>query len=72
MSRVTKTIEMDKFIARCTKCLDTIESKHEQDYVSCKCGLIAIDGGPFQKGVILGDKEHYIDCSTWREVTNQK
>jgi ribosomal protein S27AE len=32
-------------IARCSKCGDVIESKHVHDYVSCKCGAIAVDGG---------------------------
>lgn len=30
---------------RCRKCLDTVESKHRHDYVSCSCGAIAVDGG---------------------------
>lgn len=31
--------------ARCKLCNDTIESKHRQDYMQCKCGAIAVDGG---------------------------
>ena len=31
--------------ARCKKCGDIIESKHQHDFVRCSCGEIFIDGG---------------------------
>ncbi len=31
--------------ARCNKCGDVIESKHRHNFVWCKCGAIAVDGG---------------------------
>lgn len=31
--------------AKCKLCNDIIESKHEHDYVTCKCGEISVDGG---------------------------
>ena len=31
--------------AKCRKCGDSIESKHRHDFVWCKCGAIAVDGG---------------------------
>ena len=31
--------------AKCLKCDDVIESKHRYDFVQCKCGAIAVDGG---------------------------
>lgn len=31
--------------ARCRKCGDVIESKTRHDFVGCKCGAIAVDGG---------------------------
>jgi len=31
--------------AKCRKCDDTIISKHRHDFVRCKCGAIAVDGG---------------------------
>lgn len=34
-----------KNIAKCRKCQSIIESFHEYDYVSCKCGEISISGG---------------------------
>ena len=30
---------------RCNICGDEIESKHRYDYVQCKCGACAVDGG---------------------------
>lgn len=30
---------------RCNHCGDEVESKHRHDYVSCKCGRVAADGG---------------------------
>lgn len=32
--------------AKCKKCESIIESFHRHDHVTCKCGEIAIDGGP--------------------------
>ena len=31
--------------ARCNKCDDIIYSRHRHDFVQCKCGAIAVDGG---------------------------
>lgn len=31
--------------ARCKKCNDIITSKHRHDFVRCKCGALAVDGG---------------------------
>lgn len=30
---------------KCNKCKDEIFSKHRHDFVRCKCGAIAVDGG---------------------------
>ena len=30
---------------KCNKCGDIIESKSTHDYVTCKCGAVAVDGG---------------------------
>ena len=29
----------------CARCLDVITSEYREDFKSCKCGAIAIDGG---------------------------
>lgn len=47
--------------AKCLKCLDVIESKHRHDFVYCKCGSFAVDGG----------KEYLRrvgDFGTWKEM----
>lgn len=31
--------------AKCRKCEDTVISRHRHDFVRCKCGAIAVDGG---------------------------
>jgi len=31
--------------AQCKECKDIVTSYHVHDYVQCKCGLIAVDGG---------------------------
>lgn len=36
-------------IAKCKLCLTVIESFHSTDYVMCKCGEIALDGGDAMK-----------------------
>ncbi len=33
--------------AKCKKCGDEIRSCNKHDYVQCKCGAIAVDGGSF-------------------------
>lgn len=30
---------------KCKKCGDIIESKNKHDFVTCKCGSVAVDGG---------------------------
>ena len=32
-------------MAHCTKCDTVIESKYRHDFVWCKCGALAVDGG---------------------------
>ncbi len=40
-----QTITAARNRARCRKCQDIVESKHRHDFVQCKCGAIAVDGG---------------------------
>jgi len=32
-------------IIKCLFCEDIIESTHVHDYIECKCGTVAVDGG---------------------------
>lgn len=48
--------------ATCRKCKDFIFSRHRHDYVTCKCGAIAVDGG--QEYIRrVGDHADFIDSS---------
>lgn len=47
-SKFLKTYYRERVItnkAKCRLCDDIIESKYGHDYVRCKCGEIAVDGG---------------------------
>ena len=39
------SLKIIKNSIKCKHCKDVIESKHVHDYVSCKCGKVAADGG---------------------------
>lgn len=54
--------------AKCKKCGDVIESTHTHDFVRCKCGAIAVDGGHDYLRR-LGNPE---DCEELSEVENEK
>ncbi|HBD94496.1 MAG TPA: hypothetical protein DC057_10045 [Spirochaetia bacterium] len=40
-----KPTEQTKNIVKCLLCGEIIESKYRHDFVSCKCGNVAVDGG---------------------------
>lgn len=45
-------------MAKCKRCGDIIESKYSHDFVSCKCGAIALDGGTdYQRAI--GNQEDF-------------
>lgn len=63
--------EMGKRLLRnsaiCNHCKDEIESKHCHDYVSCKCGRIAVDGGKdYTRRAFQADGD-YTDTSVYAE-----
>lgn len=41
--------------ARCMSCGDTIESLSRHDFVRCKCGRIAVDGGNSYRRLVYVD-----------------
>jgi len=55
--------------ARCKKCKDVIESTHRHDFVYCKCGAIAVDGG---KSYLrrVGDLALFEDLSEVKDEDN--
>jgi hypothetical protein len=55
--------------AKCAKCDTIIESKHRHDYVSCKCGAIAVDGGDAYWRMMASDPSDFLrmyDDDTFR------
>lgn len=46
--------------AKCALCKEVIESFHKSDYVQCKCGQIAIDGGPFRLLTSASDYANFL------------
>jgi hypothetical protein len=53
--------------AECKKCGDLIVSKHRHDFVKCKCGAIAVDGG-LSYIRRLGNREDMIDMCEFGTV----
>ena len=47
---------------RCHHCGDEPESKHVHDFRWCKCGAIAVDGGPYYAKRV-GDLNNYTELS---------
>jgi hypothetical protein len=45
--------------AKCKLCNDIIESFHQYDYVTCKCGEISVDGGESLK-CFFKNKENFL------------
>ena len=48
---------------QCKLCGEVIESKHVHDFVQCKCGACAVDGGHDYLRRCFRDKDCYIDLS---------
>lgn len=46
--------------AKCKLCKDIIESFHQHDYVTCKCGEIAIDGGNYNLRAVARDFKNFL------------
>ena len=52
---------------RCNNCGEIIESKHRHDYIQCKCGACAVDGGhDYLRRT--GNREDYEELSVTEEV----
>lgn len=53
---------------RCNFCGDVIESKTVHDYVRCKCGACAVDGGhDYLRRCFRESRENYTELSQWEE-----
>ncbi len=55
---------------QCKKCKDVIESKYRWNYVQCKCGAVAADGGhDYLRRV--GYQDDYIELSEFEDDNPQ-
>ncbi len=52
---------------QCKLCGEVIESKHRHDYVECKCGACAVDGGHDYLRRSYKSKDCYTDLSITEE-----
>ncbi len=57
---------------QCKVCGETIESHYRHDYVVCKCGSCAVDGGHDYLRRSYRSKDCYIDLSKTIEITDSK
>lgn len=48
---------------KCNHCEQEIESKHRHDFVKCKCGKVAVDGGKDYSRVLYTEESDYTDTS---------
>ena len=55
---------------KCKKCGDIIESKNRHDFVSCKCGSVAVDGGNSYL-IRIGNREDWEELSEFTEEYRQ-
>ena len=59
-------------VIQCNNCGDTIESQYRHDYVQCKCGECAVDGGHDYLRRSFRDKDCYTDLSETVEVSDKE
>jgi len=57
---------------QCKLCGDIIESTDRHQYVTCKCGACAVDGGHDYLHRSFKDKDCYIDLSETEDVSDKK
>lgn len=57
---------------QCKLCGDIIESTDKHQYVECKCGACAVDGGHDYMRPCFKDKECYIELSKTVELAAEK
>ena len=56
---------------QCKLCGDIIESTDRHQYVTCKCGACAVDGGHDYLRRSFKDKDCYIDLSETEAVAEE-
>ena len=63
--------KITKNAIQCKLCGEVIESKHVHDFVQCKCGACAVDGGHEYLRRCFRDKDCYIDLSESVEISKE-
>ena len=63
--------KITKNAIQCKLCGEVIESKHVHDFVQCKCGACAVDGGHDYLRRCFRDKDCYIDLSESIETSEE-
>ena len=56
---------------QCKLCGEIIESTYRHEYVQCKCGACAVDGGHDYLRRSFRDKDCHIDLSKTVEITTE-
>ncbi len=56
---------------QCKLCGEVIESTYRHEYVQCKCGACAVDGGYDYLRRSFRDKDCYIDLSVTEAVSDK-
>ena len=60
--------KITKNAIQCKLCGEVIESKHVHDFVQCKCGACAVDGGHNYLRRCFTEKDCYIDLSVVEKI----
>lgn len=56
---------------QCKLCGEVIESTYRHEYVQCKCGAYAVDGGHDYLRRSFRDKDCYIDLSVTEAIPDK-
>ena len=70
-----EVVDMRKIIKntiQCKLCGEIIESTYRHEYVECKCGACAVDGGHDYLRRSFKDKDCYIDLSETEDVSDKE
>lgn len=59
-------------MAECLGCHTVITSTHRHDYVSCKCGALAVDGGWDYARRVMAPGAHWRDLSLYRPCSDEE
>lgn len=52
---------------KCLCCREILESNYAHDFITCSCGSLSIDGGPYIPRVLFKDENMIEDLSTYDE-----